>query len=301
MRKNSPKQTEASRKNGAKGGPKTAAGKARSRGGARKSGVFSKELLVTEAERPEYDKIRNDLYRQLKPNTPAQEIAFENIITCTWRCVLALRLEGKRVKKLVADQTESGSEDNKPVSVQMVQWFASSRQNLRNAIRWMESLEKNLVLGNRLTEQEKEVMSGFFGPEFRQLLEQWPPLQSIEAMKLARKLIADKRNFNWPLPDLGIEDRPSDKNAKDKGSVRSVKDDGESQALVDTDLQMAFVLKLIQERRSALEDLGRFSEQSWVTAISSANNEFNPRFFASASRDLRRAFDWFLELKERDL
>ncbi len=67
-----------------RGGPKTARGKSWSRLNARKEGLFSRELLVTEADRPLYDKICADLRRQLRRDTTPKQIAVENIITCTW-------------------------------------------------------------------------------------------------------------------------------------------------------------------------------------------------------------------------
>jgi len=67
------------------------------------------------------------------------------------------------------------------------------------------------------------------------------------------------------------------------------------------DPQQAFQMrsKLLSERRHFLEDFLKFHEQSWAQETLQSHADFNPRFFATATRDLQRSFDWFLELRER--
>jgi hypothetical protein len=301
----SKKNTTNSQKAKGRSGPKTVAGKSRSSLNAMKYGVFSAELLVIDADRPMYDKIRNDLYRQLKPNTAAQQIAFQNVIACAWRCVLALRLEGKRVMALLTDQTESRSEDSKPVNLNMVQWFASSRSQLRNVMRWLLQLETKLQGGGPLTGEDKETMSRAFGPGFVELLEKWPDQMSSQEILFARSVTEHAKSFGLEMPkfpkDKDMDLPQSGDISKDKDAKNADKDEAEPRVLVDPRREQAMVLKLIEERRLFLEDLLKFSEQAWVTANSPASNEFNPRYFASATKDLQRAFRWFLELRKRGL
>ena len=287
-------------------GPKTVAGKARSSLNALKHGFFSAELLIGDTDRPTYEKIRENLFRQLKPTTPTQHVAFESIIACAWRCVLALRLEGKKVTTLLAEPAASSSTDDKSVKLDNLRWFGSSRGDLRNAIRMLSQFEANLRGGGKLTDEEKQTMSRVFGFGFVDLLERWPDASTLETLKLAQTLDYKRRTFGFPVPNSDPAedaDRPQGADVpKDQEKEFSERDkEPFEQDIVDPLREQAMVFKLITQQRSFLQDLLRFSEQSWVSASISANNEFNPRYFASASKDLRRAFDWFLELRERDL
>jgi hypothetical protein len=78
-------------------GPTTEIGKRRVRLNALKHGFYSRELTVSEPDKRDFETLRESLLVQLKPRSALQRIGFEQIITCCWRCKLAIRLEMQRV------------------------------------------------------------------------------------------------------------------------------------------------------------------------------------------------------------
>jgi len=78
--------------------------------------------------------------------------------------------------------------------------------------------------------------------------------------------------------------------------------ESDPQVVLDPNQAMDMRRKLLSQRKKFLEDLQRFARQGSVqNSSSSPANDFNPRFFASAMKDLRHAIAWFFELKERGL
>jgi hypothetical protein len=87
MRKNSKRQTEASRKNGAKSkGPTSARGKQISRMNALKDGIFSKQVVVTAAgERvQDYTRFKEWAWASIQPDGAIEEILTMDIVDNYW-------------------------------------------------------------------------------------------------------------------------------------------------------------------------------------------------------------------------
>src|ERR1035441_4386181 len=102
-------KAESNRRNALKStGPNTPRGKRYSRSNALKHGVYSKELLVSEADNPEFEEMRAGLKAELKPSTMLQGLAFDYIVVCHWRCKLALRLERKDRKSTRLNSSHLG-------------------------------------------------------------------------------------------------------------------------------------------------------------------------------------------------
>src|SRR5947209_7061350 len=79
-------------------GPKTTIGKQRVRTNALKHGLFSRELMITDEEKSDFQQLQRMLCEQLNPATALQHVAFEKIVICCWRCKLAMRFEMRRVR-----------------------------------------------------------------------------------------------------------------------------------------------------------------------------------------------------------
>lgn len=169
--------------NSTRGGPKTPGGKARSSKNARKEGLFSRELPITEVDRPLYEKIRADLRRQLRPDTPVKEIAFENIVACLWRCVLASRVEGKRMNALLADEAAAQAEDAGP-DLNTISWFGASRMALNTANRLLTRIETKMRNEVTVTDEEKQMLARAFGSNFVEVLDIWPDVKTLQQMKI---------------------------------------------------------------------------------------------------------------------
>ena len=70
-------------------GPKTPRGKRHSSRNARKHGLYSTELFISEADMPEFEEMRSDLEARLKP-TESLMLDFDYVVVCYWRRKLAL-------------------------------------------------------------------------------------------------------------------------------------------------------------------------------------------------------------------
>ena len=260
-----------------RGGPKTRGGKLRSSRNAEKEGYFGRELPITEADQSIVDKIVSGLRRQLKPNTTTKKIAFENIVACIRRCIVASRLEGRRMNALLADEANIQSED--PVlEPDRIRWFGSSRTDVRDGIRLLLQTEDKLRAGAK-DDIDRDMLLRAFGPNFLKVLDMSLDKQTLEAMKIDVMIKAQEKNFGMKPPPK--YESPT--------------------VAVDPLLVPAMVLAFVTERKSFLEDVLKIQEQSWIAARLASNSEFNPRFYASAVKDLQRAFDWYFELVDKGL
>src|ERR1019366_4794359 len=98
-------KAESNRENALKStGPKTLRGKRYSRSNARTHGLYSRELLVSEADTPEFKEMRVGLKADLKPSTMLQGLAFDYSVVCYWRVKLALRLEHRQFSRQFQDE-----------------------------------------------------------------------------------------------------------------------------------------------------------------------------------------------------
>jgi hypothetical protein len=138
-------KTEGNRKNARKStGPTTPRGKRYSSSNARKHGLYSKELLVSEADTPQFEEMSSGLDAQLQPSTVLQRLAFDHVVVSCWRGKLALRLERPQfVRQLQDEQPEKERGEALEVAPVIECWFGCSRADTRAGIR---------LLGNAIEE-----------------------------------------------------------------------------------------------------------------------------------------------------
>jgi len=67
--------------------------------------ILLERANVPEPDRRDFETLRESLLVQLAPRSALQHIGFEQIVTCCWRCKLAIRLEMHRVKAHVTAST----------------------------------------------------------------------------------------------------------------------------------------------------------------------------------------------------
>jgi hypothetical protein len=87
-------------------------------------------------------------------------------------------------------------------------------------------------------------------------------------------------------------------------SVPTLKALGEtSKVVLDPKQSRNMVCKLLEERRNYLRELLTIAEAHTLDERLGAARgaDFNPRFLADANRELRRALDWYLSLKDTGL
>jgi hypothetical protein len=274
---------DSNKRNAAKStGPKTETGKRHVRLNALKHGFYAHELTVSEADERDFEILRESLRAQLAPRTAVQDVGFEQIVTCCWRCKLAIRMEMSGLKAHFVARDASPSNDNAPPrDVRETHWYGASYGDLRNGLRILKELREDISENGPLhLERWKDQIIKAFGLGFYDSISEWKDM-SISSVQVAEFIQKHEETFNMPLP---ASSRPPE-------GVKTIADPKQK-------LQM--LLKLVDLEAQHLSDLQRISSASSLTR-ESAPNEFAPRYFATASRDLQRAVDWYLYLRSNSL
>ena len=279
----SSRKKDANKSNATKStGPKTEIGKRTVRLNALAHGFYAHELSVSEADKRDFEILRESLRVQLTPRTALQDIGFEQIVTCCWRCKLAIRLEMHRLKEHFKAHNQSTSNETGPQrDNRETQWYGASPAALRNGIRILQELH-NDVSENGLLHQEtwKDEIMKAFGVGFYDALTEWKPMD-LSAIQLADHLVRHAEIFKHK-PPIPLE----------PAEVQKI--------VADPKQKHQMVLKLIQLQAQHLLDLQRSNSEAYQMR-QMAPSEFAPRYFATASRDLQRAVDWFLYLRSKEL
>jgi hypothetical protein len=283
-------KSEANRKNALKStGPKTPRGKDHSRSNALKHGLYSKELVVSEVDQPEFQDLRTGLKAQLEPRTVLQGIAFDFVVTCNWRCKLAVRLEQRQFERQFQDrQHENPRDEAVDVDGGIKRWYGCSRADTRTSIRGIEHAIKEFDEIGYFHEETKTFLKRGFGMDVFRLLEEWTPPITMDAMLFAQHLARHRKTFGeTPAANLPASSA--------LGETTKV--------VLDPKQSRSMVCKLLEERRNYLQELLTITARNTLEGGPGAaqNSDFNPRFLAEANRELRRALDWYLYLKEKGL
>jgi hypothetical protein len=267
------------------GSPKRQAGKRRVRLNALKDGLFAKELIIQEKEKPEHEILRTELYKQYYPTTAMQQIGFERIVCCAWRVKLSLRREMRRLGPAIAFQTQQdplANNQEKGLELEAPRWYAFGRAELRAAARTLLELRQDVKENGELhLEQWKERLSNIFGNDFYDTLANWQP-RDTQAILLAEQLVGHSRLYNMALPDPGEPE-------KGDALIGDARSRWEMMVkIVDLQLQHVYVL-----RRQLLLGVGK--------DLGIAPSLEDGRYFATANNDLERAVTWYQYLKDQGL
>jgi hypothetical protein len=314
--------------------PTTGAGKRRARMNALKNGFFAKELRVSEEDRPEFEQMRDSLAQQYQSATPMQQIAFETIVCCCWRCKVALRIESRAVAlqpspKQGAHVEGAGGETN-----QMERWYGADYRSLQNGLHFLNDLRAIVADSGLLQLAEdgplKESVIKGFGKNFYDRLMEWEGM-STTAIGAAEHMAAMQETFKWKFPwDFSLADTAHGVAMREtSGSKSPVVDRPEDPAamrerlrrkrppvvnipmidpehpetpkvVADPKLKWQMDVKLVEAEIEHLKMLVRTRGQDFrETPLALA--ELSPRFYADASRDLHRAVDWFMQIKKAKL
>jgi hypothetical protein len=227
---------------------------------------------------------RKVLFNGLAPETPLQRVAFEQVVCCCWRCKLAARVEARMLKSHFTDpERDSAPEMVMAENPIMRQWYGTNRQTLRDGIRFLSELERDIQSSGHLRDEWSDGLTKGWGPGFLEDLTAWTPMKR-DAVLLAHHLVTHAETFNMPLPmNLGELDKT---------------------VVIDPQQGEQMVLKLVRQELRHLEDIKRISEQRSDLASNIQNaqvSDFSPRYFTTAMRDLHRAVQWFRYLKKNRL
>ena len=231
--------------------------------------------------------LRRTLHSQLSPETDTQEIAFSLIMSNIARCKLALRQEMGRVRKLLgeftAQQVQRGSENQ----VVGTGWYLAGKQPLRDAMKLIQEIRAEYEDRGQIDPKWNVSLEKAFGPQFRQLLTEWPPFDK-EATMFAEMLTRHAKDY--PIPE-SLTEQPA----------TEVKKEITPQVILDPEQNGRMMLKLLQVHEDVLSDLRKSSEQRASDSTTGQNDavDFDPRYFPKACRDLERAVDWYLHLKKK--
>src|SRR6202795_537959 len=102
-------------------GPRTAAGKRRSRYNALKSGLFAKGLLLRNESRAEYDSLLSGLQEHFRPQGKVETALVENLAVILWRKRRLFQAERAQVEEAVEFKTSDST------SAQMLEAWDLSR------------------------------------------------------------------------------------------------------------------------------------------------------------------------------
>jgi hypothetical protein len=263
-------------------GPRSEVGKRIYTNNAPKTGLYARELLVNPEDQHEFETLRQELRRQFTPATSMQEISFEQIVCFCWRCKLALRLEGRSMGPALGADTGTGDAGEPRHEVRLSQWAGASRENLRNGIRFLGNL-RGEAAQNGLMHLEQDghwkdsVINGFGQPFYNSLM-QWKGFNTC-AVLAQEHLDEHARMFpsrpsDPPQPSVWIRVPP------------------------DARLKWEMVVKLIDLQTQHLRELLATHGSRQITNTVS---DVCPQYFATASRDLRQAVDWYLYLRDMKL
>jgi hypothetical protein len=282
-------RTEASQKNGRKSkGPKTPRGKSHSRLNATKHGLYSKELLISDSDKPDFELLCVSLKAQLKPSTYLLELEFDYVLCCAWRRMCAMRLEHRQFEREFKPETEDNSPPEGSAQGGVLRrWYGQSLTDLRSGIRLIkQSCEEFQNLGHFSDETKASLKRGF-GEDFLTLLEHWEPSISLDAILLGHHLSRHRQSFG-PRKELDL----TEDTLKDRHAV-----------IIDPMQNRNMVLKLLEERGNFLLELGTIIRGAMRDELPSAtaNRSFNTRLIADVTREFRRSLESYLKLKEEDL
>jgi hypothetical protein len=278
-------KAEANRKNALKStGPNTPRGKHYSSRNARKHGLYSKELLISEADMPEFEEMRSVLEAQLQPSTESRILDFDYVVACHWRRKLGLRLERAQFGRQFADEKPK-NEPGEAVNVDRVieRWYGSSRADTYAAIRLLEQAIEEFQGAGHFREDTKTSLGRAFALDFVSWLEKWDTMP-INTILMADQIASHIKAFKQ-IPEA---------------DVKSPSTPGEPTKVVIDPLQgRHMVVKLLEQQMHFLKELLVVSGQNTLGGMVDAaqSSDFNPRFLADASRELRRAMDSYMALK----
>jgi hypothetical protein len=177
-------KAETNRRNSLKStGPKTPRGKRDSRCNAVKHGLYSKELFVAEADRPEFEQMRVGLKAQLKPNTTLQWSAYDYVVACQWRCKLALRLEHPQFARQFQEEQPENEQGKAPdVDPVIERWYGFGRADTLAGVRLLDHAIMQFQCSGYFHADTKALLRRAFGVDFVPWLEQWPTMSQEAIM-----------------------------------------------------------------------------------------------------------------------
>ena len=268
--------------------PKTNAGKRRTTENRIEVGLFTKELQISEEDRPEFEAECNRLSEEYAPKTALRRDVLDLIACFAWRFKMELRTQETPQQK---PQVEAGGGD----TILLEQWYYADHRSLQAGLRFLRALRAEVDHDGLLhLEQDgpwKKSLIASFGSKFYDCLMEWKGM-SPEMVQLAEHLEYMMTAFRMK-PPVGLLP-PTDPGPGSRENRQLPK------VVPDPKLLHQMQLKLIDVQIEHLETLVRSARQVSGETLR-ALLEFSSRSFADAHADLQRAIELFLKVKKEGL
>jgi hypothetical protein len=251
-----------------------------------KHGFHAAEVFIPAGAETEFEVLRDGLHAELAPVTALQQVGFNDVLRCCWRCTLAHRAEMLRLKSYLkmtdVPEVSVDAADNKAV---MNRWYGSDRATLREGRRVLSELRQDVQEHGWIhAEDWKEPLTNGFGKEFHDMLNHWAPM-SIDAILFAENVTRHAKKFpTIPLPEA--EELANDKR------------------VVDPRFKWQMMIKLIDLQDEHLASIAKIYDQgSGASSEAQPGHclDLNSRYYTAAMRDMHRAVEWYRELKKKNL
>lgn len=156
------------------GGPRTPSGKMRSRGNARKHGVFSSELTLSSSEKLELNELRAGLDAGRKHDDPIADLLFDDFLTHTWLLKKATR-HFDSVANAAFQDSAGDSAGDISASSKLKYPYVSNKIEIRQRLKLLDSLRAHCASSGSLSQYWMEILPQAFGATFLQILNEWAP------------------------------------------------------------------------------------------------------------------------------
>jgi hypothetical protein len=108
---------------------------------------------------------------------------------------------------------------------------------------------------------------------------------------VARQLTMHSKTYNLPLPAVFDTEQRSAEDGENKAKV-----------IVDPEQNKQLIVKLLEFEESVLADLSRTADERALSAVREQTSASDPpRHFSAACRELDRAIESFMYLKENNI
>ena len=134
-------------------GPRTPEGKARSARNACSHGLTSRDLVIAEDDRAEFEELQTSLYAELSPEGPLETGIFQQLIHASWNLARIRRLEAELWQiepNLLLDESASKAFDR------LGRYQGRTERSYFRALRELQQLQSNRALRALLPEAEAE-------------------------------------------------------------------------------------------------------------------------------------------------
>ena len=255
-------------------------GKKNVRHNAVKHAFYAHEMIIRPENKAEIEKLQRDLHAQMLPKTALQKLAFKQICYSAWRCELGARLDMRQVKALLFPPEEQESSPETVRNPAMESWYAASPEALRRGVRFLDHLKVEVERGGCVPEDLKDSVRKGFGSGFLDLLDQPKSPISQDTLLMAHHLSRHAKTFKRPLPPIAQEG---------------------PEVIVDPQQSLLATLKLIELMKEFLVDFRQMDNGTLQAAARVRAGDSAPRHFASATRALQGAVNWYQYLVANNL